>query len=60
VSGTHAENVNYAVKSKVLLDWLQGLQAPGLELAQKDQDSDSFQEAIQHAEQSTAMILVYP
>lgn len=60
VSGTHAENVNYAVKSKVLLDWLQGLQAPGLQLAQKGHNSASFQDAIQHAEQSTAMILVYP
>jgi S1-C subfamily serine protease/outer membrane murein-binding lipoprotein Lpp len=60
VSGTHAENVNYAVKSKVLLEWLQKLEAPGLELRQKDQGSVTFQDAIQHAEQSTAMILVYP
>lgn len=60
VSGTHAENVNYAVKSKVLSAWLERLDAPGFKLPQEEQSTATFQDAIQHAEKSTAMILVYP
>jgi S1-C subfamily serine protease len=60
LTGTHAENVNYAVKSKVLLEWLKGLKVSGLKLPEEGVAADSFKQAIQRAEQSTAMILVYP
>lgn len=60
LTGTHAENVNYAVKSKVLVEWLKSLEAPDLKLPPEKAVAESFQQAIQRAEQSTAMILVYP
>ena len=60
LTGTHAENVNYAVKSTVLLDWLKSLKASDLKLPEGGAVADSFKQAIQRAEQSTAMILVYP
>lgn len=58
-TGTHAENVNYAVKSNVMLDWLRSLQTSNLNLSADSASADSFQAAIQAAEKSTAMILVY-
>ena len=60
LTGTHAENVNYAVKSEVLLEWLRRIDAPELDLLQEGVRNESFQAAIQRAEQSTAMIIVYP
>lgn len=60
LTGTHTQNVNYAVKSSVLLEWLKTLKELDIELPQDAESTASFQQAIQLAEQSTAMILVYP
>jgi hypothetical protein len=59
ITGSHVENVNYAIKSKVLLDWLDGLALQSLSLVANEAGAESFPEAIKSAEQSTAMILVY-
>ena len=60
LTGTHTQNVNYAVKSKILLRWLKKMSFTGLDLPADESTSGSFQDAIQKAEQSTAMILIYP
>jgi len=60
VSGTHAENVNYAIKSGVLLDWLHSLGAADCEPLPAGEKCASFQDAVSRAEKSIAMILVYP
>ena len=60
LTGTHTENVNYAVKSSVLLEWLKTLKSLDIKLPKAEKPTASFQQAIQLAEQSTAMILVYP
>ena len=59
ITGSHVENVNYAVKSKVLLDWLASLAVPDLQLAKDSAPAATFQDAIKKAEQSAAMILIY-
>jgi S1-C subfamily serine protease len=59
ITGSHVENVNYAVKSKVLLDWLASLAVPDLQLAKDSAPAGTFQDAVKKAEQSTAMILIY-
>ena len=60
LTGTHTENVNYAVKSRVLLGWLKTLKKLDIKMPENEKSATSFQQAIQRAEQSTAMILVYP
>ena len=60
LTGTHTENVNYAVKSRVLLGWLKTLKRLDIKMPENEKSATSFQQAIQRAEQSTAMILVYP
>jgi S1-C subfamily serine protease/outer membrane murein-binding lipoprotein Lpp len=60
LTGTHTENVNYAVKSGVLLGWLKTLKRLDIKMPENEKAATSFQQAIQLAEQSTAMILVYP
>jgi len=59
ITGSHVENVNYAIKSKVLLDWLASLAVPDLQLAKDSAPAATFQDAIKKAEQSAAMILIY-
>jgi len=59
ITGSHVENVNYAVKSKVLLDWLARLAVSDLQLAKDSAPAEAFQDAVRKAEQSTAMILIY-
>jgi len=60
LTGTHTQNVNYAVKSSVLLEWLKTLKELDIKLPKDEKATTSFQQAIQLAEQSTAIILVYP
>ncbi len=59
-TGVHAENVNYAVKSSILMDLLAKLNAPRLPAPTEGKSADSFQQAIQRAEESSALIIVYP
>lgn len=82
-TGQHAENVNYAVKSSMLLDWLGSLDGPEVDgspsaeesgdgffawlwsliaswFGQGGSTSSSFEEAIESAQQSTTIILIFP
>lgn len=59
-TGVHAENVNYAIKSGVLLSWLAELKIPELELKTADASAASFEEAVEEVQRSAALILAYP
>jgi len=59
-TGTHAENVNYAIKSAVLLSWLDGLKIPQLEVNTAGVSTESFEEAVENVQKSAALILSYP
>jgi len=59
-TGTHAENVNYAIKSGVLLSWLDGLKIPQLEVNTAGVSTESFEEAVENVQKSAALILSYP
>ena len=59
-TGTHAENVNYAVKSGVLLSWLVGLGMPELQLKTGKESAASFEDAVEQVQKSVGLILAYP
>jgi len=60
LTGMIAENVNYAVKSEKLLEWLEGQQIDDLVLSSPfEGDAGKFEEVVEKAERSAAMILVF-
>ena len=59
-TGTHAENVNYAIKSGVLLSWLDSLEIPQLAVSTAGVSTESFEEAVENVQKSAALILSYP
>ena len=59
-TGAHAESVNYAIKSGVLLSWLASMKIPGLETKTADVSAESFEDAVQKVQRSAALILAYP
>jgi len=60
LTGMIAENVNYAVKSEKLLEWLEGQKSDELALAAPVEDgAGNFEDVVEKAERSAAMILVF-
>lgn len=60
LTGMIAENVNYAVKSEMLLAWLKGHATDDMMLATPvEGDAGKFEEVVEQAERSAAMILVF-
>jgi S1-C subfamily serine protease len=60
LTGMIAENVNYAVKSEKLLEWIAGQQLDKLTLAAPiDGETGNFEDVVEKAERSAAMILVF-
>ncbi len=61
MTGTLAENINYAIKSSVLLDWLSQSRLPDLALPQVQKEVPAkFEDAVAAAERAAVMILVFP
>ncbi|MBE2180752.1 MAG: trypsin-like peptidase domain-containing protein [Chthoniobacterales bacterium] len=61
MTGTIAENVNFAIKSAKLLDWIAEQKIAGLSLPPVRTTEDAtFEDVVSDAEQASVMILVYP
>lgn len=60
LTGMIAENVNYALKSEKLLEWIEGQKLDDLALAAPIEDgAGNFEDVVEKAERSAAMILVF-
>ena len=58
-SGALPENVNYAVKSSLLLSFLESAPEVSAKLKAPNTADEKFEEVVQSAEQSAVLVLVY-
>lgn len=61
MTGTIAENVNFAIKSATLINWLtaEDIQGLSLSMEKRDQGGD-FEDIVSDVEKASVMVVVYP
>jgi hypothetical protein len=58
-SGALPENVNYAVKSSLLLSFLESVPVVSARLKALNTKDEKFEDVVKSTEQSTVLVLVY-
>jgi hypothetical protein len=58
-SGALPENVNYAIKSRFLLSFLESVPGVGKKLKAPNTQEEKFEEVVKQAQAATVLVLVY-